>query len=205
MFSGTSIDLQCISSGIPEPEVRNLNYFEQKAVKKLDNVLKPIHIKQGATPQTKNGIFWEFLPNVGPPPPPSPLLGPFLVFTKMFTFWSLSSQLLLGISDPNPLKKQIPKTSRFRRVFPEFPGFKSRVKLIKYHLPTIVKHILAPKNDFGIPKITSQKILFLGGCCPQITQIMGTCHRVRAGEGVASGPIFARKFDFFNNNHKTPP
>ena len=28
------------------------------------------------------------------------------------------------------------------------------IKLIRYHLPTIVKHVLAPKNDFGIPKIT---------------------------------------------------
>ena len=26
------------------------------------------------------------------------------------------------------------------------------MKLIKCHLPTIVKHVLAPKNDFGIQK-----------------------------------------------------
>ena len=25
------------------------------------------------------------------------------------------------------------------------------MKLIRYHLPTIVKHALAPKNDFGKP------------------------------------------------------
>ena len=28
------------------------------------------------------------------------------------------------------------------------------MKLIRYHLPTIVKHVLVPKNDLGIPKIT---------------------------------------------------
>ena len=59
----------------------------------------------------------DFFPNVGPPPTPSPPfgnpcfqkrkvwfilhcrpLGAFLVFTKMFTFWS---NLLLGIGDPS--------------------------------------------------------------------------------------------------------
>ena len=28
------------------------------------------------------------------------------------------------------------------------------IKLIRYHLPPIVKHVLAPQNDFGMPKIT---------------------------------------------------
>ena len=28
------------------------------------------------------------------------------------------------------------------------------IELIRYHLPTIVKHVLAPKNEFGTPKIT---------------------------------------------------
>ena len=28
------------------------------------------------------------------------------------------------------------------------------IKLIKCHLPTFVKNVMAPKNDFGIPKIT---------------------------------------------------
>ena len=27
------------------------------------------------------------------------------------------------------------------------------IKLITYHLPHIVKHVLAPQNDFGMPKI----------------------------------------------------
>ena len=48
--------------------------------------------------------------------------------------------------------EKIPKTSCFRRFFSEFSRFwiKSYViKLIRYHLPTIVKHVLAPKNDFG--------------------------------------------------------
>ena len=30
------------------------------------------------------------------------------------------------------------------------------MKLTRYHLPTVVKHVLAPKNDFGISKITWQ-------------------------------------------------
>ena len=28
------------------------------------------------------------------------------------------------------------------------------IKLIKYHLPPIVEHVLAPQNDFGMQKIT---------------------------------------------------
>ena len=61
------------------------------------------------------------------------------------------------------------------------------MKLIRYHLPTIVKHVLVPKNDLGIPKITfgnwedpipplpfgknSQKIpFFLLGGVPYITK-----------------------------------
>ena len=28
------------------------------------------------------------------------------------------------------------------------------IKLIRYHLPPNVKHVLAPQNDFGMPKIT---------------------------------------------------
>ena len=28
------------------------------------------------------------------------------------------------------------------------------MELIRYHLPTFVKHVLAPKNEFGIPKMT---------------------------------------------------
>ena len=40
VFSGTSIALQCISSGIPEPEVCNKNYFEPKTMKKFEKVLK---------------------------------------------------------------------------------------------------------------------------------------------------------------------
>ena len=28
------------------------------------------------------------------------------------------------------------------------------IKVIRYHLPTNVKHVLAPKNDFDTPKIT---------------------------------------------------
>ena len=54
--------------------------------------------------------------------------------------------------------EKIPKTSCFRPFFSEFSRFRIKsyvMKLIKYHLPTIVKHIfLSPKNDFGIPKIT---------------------------------------------------
>ena len=64
-----------------------------------------------------DGIIWEFFPNVGPPLPPfwEPVfpkkiwfilhfrpLGAFLVFTNMFTFWSI---LFLGIGDP--LKKSL--------------------------------------------------------------------------------------------------
>ena len=28
------------------------------------------------------------------------------------------------------------------------------MELIRYHLPTFVKHVLAPKNEFGMPKMT---------------------------------------------------
>ena len=35
-----------------------------------------------------------------------------------------------------------------------FDGVPQGIKLIRYHLPAIEKHVLAPKNDFGIPKIT---------------------------------------------------
>ena len=28
------------------------------------------------------------------------------------------------------------------------------IKLIRYHLPPLVKHVLAPQNDFGMPKIS---------------------------------------------------
>ena len=36
------------------------------------------------------------------------------------------------------------------------------MKLIRYHLPTIVKHVLAPKNDFGIQKTLGKFTKVLG-------------------------------------------
>ena len=42
-----------------------------------------------------------------------------------------------------PLRKKIRK-----------PIYLKVIKLIRYHLPPIVKHVLAPQNDFGMAKIT---------------------------------------------------
>ena len=73
------------------------------------HIIKPYYYwyePLGTLPTKKNGIFWEFVPSVGPPPLPpfwEPVfskkkvwfilhfrpLGAFLVFTKMFTFWSI--------------------------------------------------------------------------------------------------------------------
>ena len=76
---------------------------------------------------------------------------------KIFHLLVTILSLLLGIGEPPPpLKEKNSKTSCFRRFFSEFFRFRIKsyvIKLIRYHLPTIVKHVLAPKNDVGIPKI----------------------------------------------------
>ena len=128
-------------------------------------------------PKKKNGFFWDFFPRSGPPPPPSPPFGNpcfqkkkcglFCILGHLEHFWSSQKCSLFGnYSDiyfweqvtPPPLSKEkIPKTSCFRRFFSEFSRFRIKsyvIKLIIYHRPPIVKHVLAPQNDFGMQNIT---------------------------------------------------
>ena len=66
----------------------------------------------------------------------------------------------MGIGDPPPFKEKFPNNPVFADFFPELTdqdpksNYPKVIKLIRYHLPPIVKHVLAPQNDFGMPKIT---------------------------------------------------
>ena len=66
----------------------------------------------------------------------------------------------MGIGDPPPSRKKFPNNPVFADFFPELTdqdpksNYPKVIKLIRYHLPPIVKHVLAPQNDFGMPKIT---------------------------------------------------
>jgi len=68
----------------------------------------------------------------------------------------------LGIGDPPPppFKEKLPNNFVFAHFFPDLTdqdqktNYLKVIKLIRYHLPPIVKHVLAPQNDFGMPKIT---------------------------------------------------
>ena len=67
----------------------------------------------------------------------------------------------MGIGDPPPpFKEKLPNNFVFADFFPDLTdqdpksNYLKVIKLIRYHLPPIVKHVLAPQNDFGMPKIT---------------------------------------------------
>ena len=65
----------------------------------------------------------------------------------------------MGIGDP-PFKEKLPNNFVFADFFPDLTdqdpksNYLKVIKLIRYDLPPIVKHVLAPQNDFGMPKIT---------------------------------------------------
>ena len=67
----------------------------------------------------------------------------------------------MGIGDPPPpSRKKFPNNPVFADFFPELTdqdpksNYPKVIKLIRYRLPPIVKHVLAPQNDFGMPRIT---------------------------------------------------
>ena len=67
----------------------------------------------------------------------------------------------MGIGDlPPPSRKTFTNNPVFADFFPELTdqdpksNYLKVIKLTRYHLPPIVKHVLAPQNDFGISKIT---------------------------------------------------
>ena len=121
-------------------------------------------------------IFWESFPNVGPPPPlfgrpPSKkkIKGLFCVSGPKEHFWFLQKcSLFVSIltytfgnrGPPPPFKEKLPNNFVFAHFFPDLTdqdqktNYLKVIKLIRYHLPPIVKHVLAPQNDFGMPKIT---------------------------------------------------
>ena len=122
-------------------------------------------------PPPKNGIFGNFSQVSDPPPFGNPCFqkkkyGLFCNLGYLEHFWSSSKCSLFGnYSDiyfweqvtPPLSKEKFPKLLVFAHFFSEFFRFQIKsyvIKSLKYHLPTIVKHVLAPKNDFGIPKIT---------------------------------------------------
>ena len=75
----------------------------------------------------------------------------------------------MGIGDPPPpSRKKFPNNPVFADFFPELTdqdpksNYLKVIKLIRYHLPPIVKHVLAPQNDFSIQKILDQFTKVLG-------------------------------------------
>ena len=80
----------------------------------------------------------------------------------MFTFCQNSDIYIWeqGTPPPPPFKEKLPNNPVFADFFPELTdqdpksNYLKVIKLIRYHLPPIVKHVLAPQNDCGMPKIT---------------------------------------------------
>ena len=124
--------------------------------------------------------IWEKLPNKGasqkkntPAPPPlfgrPPFEGLFSVLGFEEHFWFLQKCSLFvsiltytfGNRGPPPPSRKNSQIISFLPIF--FPDLTDQdpksnylkvIKLIRYPLPLIVKHVLAPQNDFGMPKIT---------------------------------------------------
>ena len=94
--------------------------------------------------------------------------GLFCVLGPKEHFWFLQKCSLFvsiltytfGNRGPPPFKEKLPNNPVFADFFPELTdqdpksNYLKVIKLIRYHLPPIVKHVLAPQNDFGMPKIT---------------------------------------------------
>ena len=133
---------------------------------------------KGACQKKKYGIFGSFSQMSDPSPPP-PLFGRppskkkfeglFCVLGPKEHFWFLQKCSLFvsiltytfGNRGPPPPSRKNSQIISFLPVF--FPDLTDQdpksnylkvIKLIRYHLPPIVKHVLAPQNDFGMPKIT---------------------------------------------------
>ena len=129
--------------------------------------------------QKKNTeLFGNFSQISGPPPPTPPfweplvqkkIYGLFCVLGPKEHFWFLQKcSLFVSIltytfgnrGPPPPSRKKFPNNPVFADFFPELTdqdpksNYLKVIKLIRYHLPPIVKHVLAPQNDFGMPKIT---------------------------------------------------
>ena len=87
--------------------------------------------------------------------PPPPFRNPCFQQKKCCLFFILGPQEHFWSSQKCSLFGHYPETSCFRWFFSRMFQFLNQdqaIKFIRYHLPTIVKQVLAPKNDFGIPK-----------------------------------------------------
>ena len=108
-------------------------------------------------------------PLFGRPPSKKKFKGLFCVLGPKEHFWFLQKcSLFVSIltytfgnrGPPPPSRKKFPNNPVFADFFPELTdqdpksNYPKVIKLIRYHLPPIVKHVLAPQNDFGMPKIT---------------------------------------------------
>merc|ERR1711951_286548 len=108
-------------------------------------------------------------PLFGRPPSKKKITGLFCVLGPKEHFWFLQKcSLFVSIltytfgnrGPPPPSRKNSQIISFFTDFFPDLTdqdpksNYMEVIKLIRYHLPLIVKHVLAPQNDFGMPKIT---------------------------------------------------
>ena len=121
----------------------------------------------------KKKDFWGIFPKCRTHPPLPPFWEPlfqkksmvYCILGPLEHFWSSSKCSLFGnyydiyfwewVTPPSQRKKI--QNFLLSPIFSEFSRFRIKsyvIKLIRYHLPTIVKHVLAPKNDFGIQKNT---------------------------------------------------
>ena len=131
----------------------------------------------GSLSEKNTGFFGSFSQMSDPPPPPlfgrppskKKFEGLFCVLGPKEHFWFLQKcSLFVSIltytfgnrGPPPPFKEKLPNNFVFADFFPDLTdqdpksNYLKVIKLIRYHLPPIVKHVLAPQNDFGMPKIT---------------------------------------------------